>query len=190
MTSISWLDSGALQFIDVDATLSEAHNSEAEVTDEPVEAGANASDNVRAKPRTLALELFVADNYKVGGAVAFELGRSERIFSWFERFEKDGTRLTITLGGKFGFGRVYENMVVQSARVTRTAKERDCLTISATFKEIRIANSEIVAVQAAKDPKGKKKITGGDQNTKPVGSDDDNRSLLFRGFSALGVISE
>ncbi len=188
MTLISWLDGSSPQFIEVDATLSETHNSEAEVTEDPVEEGANATDNVRRKSRTLNLELFVADQYKSGGALAFELGRAERVFGWLERFEKDGTRLTITLGGKFGFGRVYENMVVQSARTTRTAKERDALTISAAFKEIRIASSEIVAAQTAKEPKGKKKITGGDQNTAPVGSEDDNRSLLYRGFNALGII--
>lgn len=180
---ITWLDGSSPQVITADATLSETHSSDAEVTEDPVEDGANASDNVRRKSRTVSAELFFSDQYKVGGALAFELGRSERVLGWFERFEKDGTRLTISCGGKFGFGRVYENMVVQSARTTRTNKERDSLTISVSFKEIRVANSEIVAAQSAKEPKGKKKITGGDQNTAPVGtSEDENKSLMYRMF--------
>lgn len=190
MSRISWTDSaGVLQVLEPDATLSEQHAAEAEVTEDPVEQGANTTDNVRAKSQTLALEVFFADQYKgstyktSGGATFdFELGRCERALSTFERLQREGQRVTVELGGKFGFGRRYENMVIQSARAVRTSKERDSLTISLSLKQIRIVRSETVAAQVAKEAKCQPKVTKGDQGTKPVDPPDRYESNLFRIF--------
>lgn len=189
MSSITWADTaGVLQAIEPDVMLSEHHASEADVTDDPVESGANTTDNVRRKSRVLNLELFVADQFKgptysASGGKTFdvEIGRSARVFTQLEKLLSDGTRTTVSLGGVGGFGRSYPSMVVQAARITRTSKEKDSLTISLVMKEIRVVNSEIVTEQFAKEAKGKKKILSGDTGTKPV-VDDQYKSNLFKLF--------
>lgn len=184
MTLISWTDeAGVFQVISVDATMSERHSADADVTEDPVEAGANATDNVRQKARTLALDIFVSDQQNVSGFVLTEVGRADKIFKQLETLQAKGQRLTINLGGVNGFGRQYTEMVIVNASTTRTSKSgRDSLDITASFKKIVTVNSEIVAVQKAKEPKGKKKINGGDQNPKPASPPDQYESNLFRMF--------
>jgi hypothetical protein len=56
-----------------DATISEAHDREADVTDYPVEEGANVADHVRPRPKTLTLETFVS-NEPIGSPDAVRQG--------------------------------------------------------------------------------------------------------------------
>jgi hypothetical protein len=183
VSALSWTDkSGALNVIVPDAMLSEAHASEADITEDPVEQGANVSDNIRPKPRPLNLELFVSDDVKIaGGVLISEPGRAERVYSQLEQCQADGSLLSVDLGGVHSFSRSYSNMAVQAVRTTRTAKSMNALTISLVLKEIRIVSSEIVAAQTAKEPKGQPKINGGDKATKPA-TDDRYESNLHKMF--------
>lgn len=193
MSALSWTDkAGALQVILPDVMLSEQHASEADITEDPVESGANVTDNIRPKARPLNLEIFVADQYKVAGVLNTEPGRAAKIYGQLVQCQADGSLLGVSLGNGGAPGaaseaaltnsiRIYSNMAVQSVRTTRTSKAKDALTISLVLKEIRIVNSETVAAQTAKEPKGKKKITGGDKSTTPA-VDDRYESNLHKMF--------
>lgn len=61
---------GPLNF---DATISESHDREADVTDYPVEEGSNVADHVRPRPWTLSLETFVS-NQPIGSRDAQRQG--------------------------------------------------------------------------------------------------------------------
>lgn len=188
--SISWTDAnGQLQLIAVDAVLSEQHSAEADVTEDPVESGAGVTDNIRAKSRTLSLEVFVSDNFKNDtGEVTFQLGRAARIYAWFESFERESTLLNVTLGeqSRNGFARTYTSMAVVSARTSRSVKESNGLTIALSLKEIRLVDSKIVAAQRAKEPKGKSKASTGDKKTSPVTPEARSTSTLKNIKDSLG----
>lgn len=179
---ITWQDaSGLTQTLEPDVTISERHTSTADVTEDPVELGAATTDSVRARSRGLDLQLLVSDDVRdATGSLVTDEGRAERILAQFEAFERDGTRLTITVGGVYGFGRTYNNMVVSGTTVTRTKTARNTLTIDVSTKEIRVAQSQIVAVPKAKEPKGQPKTNAGDQNTNSTDTDDKHDSTLFK----------
>lgn len=67
-----------------DLTMSEAHEATAEVTEHPVEQGANIADHVRQNPQTLSLEVYVTNtpSNDLGGR-----GSKETLELQYPRFE-------------------------------------------------------------------------------------------------------
>ncbi len=56
LVTISWTDEGAAQVLSFDASVAERHSLVSEVTDHPVESGANIADHIRPVPLELDLE--------------------------------------------------------------------------------------------------------------------------------------
>jgi hypothetical protein len=65
MSVFTFTRNGLTEVIVFDATTSESHTQDADVTENPVETGSAITDNVRAKPAQLKLETLVTD-YPVG----------------------------------------------------------------------------------------------------------------------------
>lgn len=182
MSTLLWFDdSGNILELPFDVVTSEKHGLDADVTADPVEAGADTTDNVRVKSSQLMLEVTLADSYREGGQIVVEPTRAAKNYSQLEGLLRSGTRLQVNLGsGATGFySRTYQNMVLKSVSTTRTSKNKDTLDVALSFVQIRVANSEIVPVQVALEPKGQKRVDDGDKNTKPVEGDEAYKSTAY-----------
>jgi hypothetical protein len=128
--------------LEVDATIKQDHTAEAEVTEHPVEQGADPSDHIRRRADTLSLDCVISStplgpNTNDGLAVAEGLApRVVDAYAYLRRAMDDGRLLTITTTL-----RVYQNMVLLSLRPSRDSKTGDALTFQAQFKQVRIVNN-------------------------------------------------
>jgi|APCry1669189101_1035198.scaffolds.fasta_scaffold58947_2 hypothetical protein len=169
-TTLTYEEGSSVDTIAFDATTSETHTFDAEVTENAVESGSATNDNVRAKPSSLRLEVMVTDyplatkGNGIGGAP--EKGRAARIFEKLVTLRAQGTRFFVETGA-----RVYENMVLKSVTVPRDKPLTGALRISLMFAEVKIVKSESVPVRLSTvNTKAKPKVDGGKQPT--TGTDD------------------
>jgi len=157
-----------LDVINIDATLSEVHTAEVELTQHPVETGADITDHARQKPREIRIDGFVTntpfDSDVVGPAtMALALlargantlgiqtdlnpltGGSAIIRDAFDKFQ-----LLYQYAAPcqiFTPYRQYQNMVMVSFQSNREQKNGDALRFTATFREVNFVSSQMVNVQ-------------------------------------------
>ena len=158
----------------LDATLSEVHSVDVEVTDHPVEVGANVVDHARRKPDVVQLEGIIT-NAPLGlqprpllrfdpdtpkGQAFFDVldgpeADPTRAETAYQRLQglADGTPVTIrtTL-------REYTSMVLESLSVPRSAQTGDSVQFTARFRQVRFVSSRTVAI--AKGPLAPRKSLG------------------------------
>jgi hypothetical protein len=162
MTRLTYVDANnQAQEILFDATLSEVSLAAAEVTEHPIEQGANVTDHSRRKSEALKLEVTVTD-YPLtasgrGIGAQAETGRAKAIRQSLESAMANGTVLIVETGAK-----LYENMVLKEVVVNRNRAVSGALRITLNLVEVRFATSETVAVaiRVAKPETDKGKKTG------------------------------
>jgi hypothetical protein len=181
--------------VELDAVLSETHASEVEVTEHPVERGANVSDHARVKPEQVTLEGLVSNTPVNRGATrrvltangvdfasnaetdapAGAAGFAEAAYGKLREI-KDARQL-VTVATEL---RTYKNMVMTSLSVPRNARVGDALQFTAVFKEVRLAevlHREVsVAAPAAKKAVDKSKL--GASATPKASAADVNNSVI------------
>lgn len=188
-TQISTSKSGSqavqLDSITVDATLSESHSLESETTDSPVEQGIDITDHIRPKPRTYRMEGLISEvpvpNASIDGyGPSSQLGtngisfqgvsppdntRPGKAYQTLVAIWENQVLLTIATALE-----TYDNMVMLSAPVARKSGDGLSLHFSATFKQIRVVQSQVVSVPRTL-PKAKPNAkTGGTEPSTPSGS--------------------
>lgn len=165
------LSSTTLSAFELDASISEAHEYESEITEHPVEGGANVADHIRNKPHTLKIEgvvtntpiLQAQDVERLGGFAKGRTGRAEDAFQALMNLRDRRELVTVATRLK-----TYESMAIQSISVPRNAKTGDALRFSITLRHVRIVESRFVSY--AKEPRGQKKAGLGN---KPKNSADE-----------------
>ena len=205
-------DAEALELLKIDATRAEEHSFRAKATQHEVEDGANISDHVIKTGRIVTLDGIISDDpisiaaaaigniggiagslvEGLGGAVATgavsKLG-SELITSGskpskdavdiLEYIYEESIPLMITTSIK-----TYTNMIMESLSIPRNSRNANALEFKATFKEIRIVESEVVDIPPAattvdgaieEQKGGKKPSVEPDVQTQSSGS-----TLLFK----------
>ncbi|MCK5316395.1 MAG: hypothetical protein KAJ55_00695 [Anaerolineales bacterium] len=210
-------DADALELLKIDATRAEEHSFRAKATQHEVEDGANISDHVIKTGRIVTLDGIISDDpitvaaaaigniagiagsliEGLGGAVATgavsKLG-SELIASGskpskdavdiLEYIYEESIPLMITTSIK-----TYTNMIMENLSIPRNSRNANALEFKATFKEIRIVESEVVDIPPAattvegaieEQKGGKKPSVEPDTQTQSSGS-----TLLFKLQGAL-----
>lgn len=179
----------------LDASIREVHNVEGELTEHPVEDGADISDHYRVLPRLFELEGVVSDTPIVGRIPGASLISSavgliqgdERpsINAWEElnRFfdEKVVVEITSSL-------QVYPSMVLTSLSVTRSAGQSGGLFFTATARQIEFVATEEGAALPAVTTGQKAKSAGKATNTAANGAEQTKSSALLKGFQGLGLM--
>jgi hypothetical protein len=180
MTAVSLLNKSVtkIDVIELDATISESHNGEVEVTEHPVEEGFNVTDHARAKPDVLTLTGIISNTplnrtqalrkvadqsgfvFETSAGTAQKVGApgyAEEAFAKLQALRTSGKVLTVQTRY-----RSYTDMLLTSLVVPRDASTGDALKFTAVFKHVRIVrNRETRAV--AKEPKAKSKVAKGKQ---------------------------
>jgi hypothetical protein len=149
----------------VDAAIREEHSFEADVSEHPVEKGANITDHVRARPPMLVIEGIVSDTPLADDVIAArpvgETPSTEaraRLFDIWHAGEPVEVETTVA---------VYSNMIMQSFVITEDAETGEACGFRATFKQIRIVTNKRSTLRVAV-PNGKKKLNRGSQPSSPT----------------------
>lgn len=141
----------------IDATMSEDHAFDSEVTSHPVEEGADVTDHVREIPIVVVLECVVS-NTPFGGIVferdPNELPSSEAYARMLAIRDK---REPVTIETSLS---VFHDMVLRRLSVPRTSRTGDALRFRATFQQIQLVRTERTFV-IVEVPRAKKKVNRG-----------------------------
>jgi hypothetical protein len=151
----------------LDASVSETHTAEVEVTEHPVEQGVNIIDHARVKPRRLTIEgLISATPMAFTEAVAPQSSRGisfvahtapvgmdlvTRAYADLLKLRADGTLVTVSTGLE-----TYQNMLIKSLVFPRNASIGYSLRFTAELVEVRIVQNKTVKLTAA--PAAKPKV--------------------------------
>jgi hypothetical protein len=131
---------------EIDAELSGEHGFESEVTDHPVEQGADISDHVRPKPVVVTVEGVVSDTPV--GPIADRRGDvnengvlvnspSQDALAWFLRLRDERQPVAIETSL-----RRFDSMILQSLSIPTDARTGKALRFRATFKQVRVVVNE------------------------------------------------
>lgn len=206
----------AIELIQIDVTTSEEHGFSSKATEHPVEDGSFVTDHLIKSPRRFSLVGIISDDpisispsptdsidgvggSVIGGAPKTEsskissklgsslLSKGEGKLSKiaFEIFQSMyDNRLLLTIITEL---ETYTNMVLEDFKVNKNARTANALPLTASFKEVVIAVSEVVEVPAevivsdAKDSASKKQNKGKLATSDAEGkTEEKGSSLLFK----------
>jgi hypothetical protein len=151
--------------IEFDVVVSEAHDAEVEVTEHPVEQGANITDHARVKAEAVTLDALVsntplADSLRLENGQPKEFpwqapGRAQDIYLQL-RDLKDARQL-VTVATQRG---TYTNMVITRLSVPVTVETGEALRFTITLKQVRLVSTSTVKTQMPQKQKlGKQAAT-------------------------------
>jgi hypothetical protein len=141
---------------------------EYEVTQAPVEEGANISDHRKARPVGLSMDcIFTDPDFSASAVGQARLNGTFSVDSWLDKKRKldaikDSSEV-VTVVTEF---ETYESMVLTRVSVDRTASTSNAVFVSLQFMDIRIVSSAVTDVDPSQIPKRKKKKKTTDQNEK------------------------
>lgn len=145
------------------ATLSESHDWNAKATDFPVEDGAEMSDFILNAPRTVELSGIVSDSPVVFfSAFTGAADHVQQALSALQEIRDNRQPVSIVTGLIS-----YDNMVMESLNIPRTARTGQALEFTARFKEIRKVQLAYAAIppKRAKIAKAQAKTNVGKKPT-------------------------
>lgn len=170
-----------------DASVTETHTKENEVTDHPVETGADITDHVRRRPEELEMEVVVSNHPVVilasltstsplDGDFTNPVDRVGTAYQELRRLMNAAELVTVvtTL-------RQYENMVISGMAVTRDKDNGNVLAAKLSLREIILATTEQVAAPVPKQASNQGVKNLGKKATKPADASQDasaNTSVL------------
>lgn len=187
-----------------DAVFEETHESELEVTDNPVETGVVVSDHVFMKPLKVTLSAGVSDTplkywQSSGGTgkdawtkqdgddpFASDSGRVRRAYELLTELQALAEPFNVQTGLK-----LYSNMVCTSIRTSQDKETAGALLFTATLREVIIVYTQVVSYPPRKAGTTKRqagaKKDKGEQQGKEVTSPKQKSDLLTKGAKALGL---
>lgn len=186
---------GSPQQLVVDASLSERKSTKVQITEHPVEEGANISDHVRRLPTAWDVEGLLVDfPLEDGGRGGFDFaaslrqadgdGRAGALYAQLEALQETATLLEVHSGRG-----VLADMVIENLTETRTVREgRGAVRFQASLRNLRIVSSQTVPLKKSAIPSGQGKLTGGKKNgeTPTDSQKQQTRSLAVQALQGVG----
>jgi hypothetical protein len=139
---------------------------DSEVTEYPVESGADHVDHVRPRPVVLQLEGVVSDT-PIGSTVSTdpnEVRRSVEALAFLLETRKMRALVTVRTPELD-----YRNMALEGLQVRQDPNTGDALFFTATLKQVLIVTNERATVRVS-SPRGKKKVNLGNKASTPTES--------------------
>lgn len=163
--TLSWTEGTGLGTLEFDATLTEQHSAQAEVTQFPVETGASISDHVVVRPARLRLEGLVSNtpiqDVFPGQAPDAEDRRGSvakgRTSEWSGRAGAAYTQLVVLheLGTPVRVStqlRDYDSMVIQTLEVPRDAETGDVLRFMMELQQVNTVATRTIDLEKSDKP--------------------------------------
>jgi hypothetical protein len=170
--------------VEVDVSLSEDHVSTCEVTENPVEIGADVTDHVQEKPDTLTIEGLVSDTpiRLLGNTFGVSDNRARKTYDILREIKSAKKPITVVTGL-----RQYTNMILRSLTVPRNAETGQALKFTAEFVEVRLVESETIAVELAAKKNQETKSLGKQSTTPASGPAAENGASVLADLTGLGA---
>ncbi len=127
-----------------DAVFSTQHDSSLNITEHPVQSGANISDHAFKEPRMLTFDIGMSDVMTSVIPGQFQ-GDSRSINAYRKIVELQDNRLPITVATKLG---TYNNMLVETITTTEDEKTIFGLRATITLREVFVVNVQTVKISA------------------------------------------
>lgn len=178
--TINYVAGSVMQELDIDATVSQQHSGENEITEHPVENGTNIVDHVRVKPDKLTIECWVSDTPISGEASVPGSPLSSLAYQQLLAFKTDGQLLTVTTTL-----RTYTSMVITSLSVPRDAKTGKALHFTCTFEQIITVSNQTVAISTT--PRSQPKQNLGPKTPQLAADQTGNASFIKASTNFLGA---
>lgn len=166
-----------------DAVFEETHQSDLEVTDNPVETGVVVSDHAYMKPLHVTLSCGVSDvvlNPSTSSdPFASDAGRSKKAFELLTDLQRKAEPFDLQTGLK-----LYQNMICTSIRTSQDKDTGNVLVFEAELREVLIVYTQAVKYPPRKAGSTKRqagaKKDKGEQQGKEVGDQKQKASLLSK----------
>ncbi len=128
--------------IEVDVCVSESHETDCDITENPVESGSYITDHVQVKPARLTIEGLVSDTpiSLLGIALIGNDNRARKVYDQLLEIQYAAEPIDIITGLT-----QYENMILKSLTVPRNAETGKSLRFNAVFQEVIIIESSDIA---------------------------------------------
>lgn len=173
-----------------DAVFEETHESELEVTDNPVETGVVVSDHAYMKPVRISLSAGVSDTPLTAAAndpFASDAGRSRRAFELLTDLQKKAEPFDLQTGL-----RLYKNMVCTAIRTSQDKDSSGALLFTADLREVLVVYTQVVKYPPRKAGTTKRQASAkkenGEQQGKEVTEKAKKQSLAKKLTAALGGV--
>lgn len=166
-----------------DAVFEETHQSDLEVTDNPVETGVVVSDHAYMNPLSVTLSAGVSDvvlnQINTTDVFASDASRSKKAFELLTELQKKAEPFDLQTGLK-----LYKNMICKSIRTSQDKDTANVLVFEATLREVLIVYTQAVKYPPRKAG-GTKRQAGakkdkGEQQGKEVTDQKQKASLLSK----------
>jgi hypothetical protein len=171
-----------------DATFEETHQSELEVTDNPVETGVVVSDHAFMKPLRVTISAGVSDvllNPRNADPFATGGSRSRQAFDLLKKLQASAEPFDVQTGL-----RLYQNMICTNIRTSQDKDTANVLVFEAELREVIIVSTQTVTYPPRKagstTRQGKAKTQKGEQQGSQVAETNKKQSILKKLVSALG----
>jgi hypothetical protein len=158
-----------------DAFLRVDHTSKLNITEHPVETGANISDHAFIEPAELIIEIGMSDTAKsiVKGQFTGKHSRSVTAYQILK--ELQAQRIPLQIHTRLSD---YKNMLVETISVSDDYTTLYALKATVTFREVIIASTKTVKISARPN-------TTDSTNRGNVEPEDPNQSVMYQGAVAM-----
>jgi len=151
---------GSTTGIVIDATVREEHSSTCEVSENPVEEGADVTDHVYVRPPMLSIEGVITDTplgFAAISNVQNLVTEASNIFGFNNPFGGSGSRSIDAFNSLVNLQKTrkpftvltglkrYENMILEDLHVPRTAETGNAIHFTANFRQVRLVQSQLIS---------------------------------------------
>jgi hypothetical protein len=146
------ISAGEFEFIELDCTENETYTHDSDVTNHPIEEGANVSDHYRPLADRIVIEGLVSNHSIAKTGVNLDFTRSEDVYAILRDWRKQALRLSLTTGLD-----EFDDLVLKSFTVTRDKFTGESLPVRLEFLEIQTVESQLSTATAPIIKAAKKK---------------------------------
>lgn len=178
------------QYLEFDALISVSYAGAAQITDHPVENGADMSDHIRRRPKQIELSGIVSNDpiiylasFRATPSVpgTNPAGRAEAAFKFLEDAQDRGLLMHVVTS-MFD----YEDMAITSLGCTRDVETGNVAAMSLSLREVQKATTETVAaVRSVTRPRNLGKRT---KKAAPPAVEEKSAAMLHRLATAAGKL--
>lgn len=164
----------------MDVTVEEHHTDDLEITDHPVENGADVTDHAFLLPPSVTITAGVSDS---GGSNSDTSGGDKRSVEAYEKLlELQKKREPFDLiTGK----RVYKNMLIRSLSTTTDKETENALIFTAELRQVIMATIQVVSIPRSRQKRGMVTGSTDEAGQKQLEPKEVKQSALVSGFGGL-----
>lgn len=144
MQRLIWLKTNVAGYF-FDAFFRVDHTRKLNITEHPVETGANVSDHAFLEPAELIIEFGMSDTAKSMVKGQFSEGKSRSVTAYKLLCELQAQRIPLQIHTRLAN---YKNMMIETISAPDDYKTQYALKVTVTFKEIFIATTKTIKISA------------------------------------------